>query len=200
MTLIPTLSDLARSCGTDKGPQFHNYTEYYHELLSPLRHKPISLIEIGVDGGESIKMWSEFFTDTKSRIYGVDVHDKKGDLGRGKFFLGDATQPNLVFDITNETGPFDVILDDGSHYSEDQKKALELWWPHLKPGGLYIAEDLHTSWSYPWTIPDSVSFVHYLQGWIDRCMELGAGHCGVPTETDIEEIVFRKSLVVIKKR
>lgn len=200
MTLRKSLNDIGVECGTDKSSRFHNYLEYYDTLLSPLRDKPISLLEIGVDGGESIRMWSEYFTNTKSTIYGVDVHDKKGDLGRGIFFLGDATQPNMVFDITQVTGMLDIVVDDGSHYSEDQKKSLELWWPNIKPGGLWITEDCHTSWHYPWTEPNSESFVHYLSKWIDRCMENGSGHRGVPTETDVEEIVFRKSLVVIKKR
>lgn len=193
------IAETIPGCGSDKH-YLHRYTKYYDELFSPIRQKPIALLEIGVDGGESLKLWSEYFTDPKSRIYGVDIHDKGGDRGRAKFFLGDATQPNMVFDITNEVGKLDVILDDGSHFSEDQKKALELWWPHLKPGGIWITEDCHSSYHYPWTEPGSIPFISYLNDWIERCMEKGAGHSGVPTETDILEIVFRKSLVIIKKR
>lgn len=200
MTVLPHLSDLGKEHGTDKY-HLHNYTEFYHELLSPLRRTPLTFLEIGVDGGESIRMWDAFFTHPSARIYGVDIHDKGVSVGeKGKFILGDASQPNFIFDLVNATGVFDVVLDDGSHYSDQQKRSLSLLWPYVKSGGLYICEDTHSSYHYPWTPPEEVSFVSHMMEWIHKLNENGAGHCGKPTETDIEEIVFRKSLVVIKKR
>ena len=199
MTLLRNLTDIALDCGTDKA-SVHNYTEYYDSLLAPLRHEPINMVEIGVDGGESLRMWSEYFTNPAAKIYGVDIHDKGGNPGRATFILGDATQPNFIHDLGTQHGPFDVVVDDGSHFSTQQKASLRLLWPHVKSGGIFICEDCHTSWAYPWTTPEEVSFVHHMMDWIDGLMEKGAGHCGVPTETDIAEIVFRKSLVIIKKR
>ena len=202
MTLLPTLSDLATKCGTDKGPAFHNYTQFYHDLFSPLRHLPITLLEVGVLGGESIRMWSEFFDHPDTRIHGVDIHDREltGFDPRVQIHIGDGSNPNFIYDLTKITGSLDVFLDDGSHYSQHQKDSLRLFWPHIKTRGLAVIEDCHTSYSYPWTKPDEVSFTHSLLDWIDGVMENGAGHCGVPTETDIEELVIRKSVVVIKKR
>jgi hypothetical protein len=158
------------------------------------------MVEIGVDGGESIRMWSEFFTHSESQIIGVDIHDKGGNLGRGKFVLGDATNPNFIYDFAKAYGPFELIVDDGSHFSNQQKDSLRLLWPHLLPKGVWISEDCHSSFHYPWTTPEEISFVESMGDLVVNLMEKGAGHCGVPTETDIEEIVFRKSLVVIKKR
>lgn len=197
---LPTLSELGNKHGTDKGPKHHNYCEYYHSLLSPLRHEPIHMVEIGVDGGESIRMWSEFFTHPEAKIYGVDIHDKGVELGKGKFIFGDATNPNFIHDFGNGYGPFDFICDDGSHMVDQQKDTLRLLWPHLKPGGIWCTEDVHSSWHFPWCKPDEISFVHSMKDWIDNLMEKGAGHCGVPTETDIQQVLFRKSLVVIHKR
>jgi len=199
MTLFKDLHQIGLDCGTDKATM-HGYTRYYNELLATWRHKPLTLVEIGVDGGESIKMWSQYFTSPDTTIYGVDIHDKKGDLGRGKFVLGDATQPNFIHDLVTLTGPIDIVVDDGSHFSGQQKDSLRLLWPHLKSSGMYIVEDCHSSYHYPWTIPEEVSFVHSMVDWIDALMEKGSGHCGVPTESAIDEIVFRKSLVIIKKR
>ena len=199
MTLFKDLHQIGLDCGTDKATM-HGYTRYYNELLATWRHKPLTLVEIGVDGGESIKMWSQYFTSPDTTIYGVDIHDKKGDLGRGKFVLGDATQPNFIHDLVNLTGPIDIVVDDGSHFSGQQKDSLRLLWPHLKSGGMYIVEDCHSSYKYPWTTPEEVSFVGSMMEWIDSVMEKGAGDFGVPTESAIEEIVFRKSLVIIKKR
>lgn len=199
MTLLKDLQQIGLERGTDKA-SLHRYCEFYHDLLSPIRHDPISMAEIGVDGGESLRMWSEFFTHPEAKIYGVDIHDKGVDPGRAKFILGDGTNPNFIYDLGTNHGPFDVVLDDGSHYSGQQKDSLRLLWPHVKSGGLYICEDCHTSYSYPWTTPEEISFVHSTMDWIDSLMEKGADHCGVPTESDVLEIIFRKSLVIIKKR
>lgn len=202
MNLITTLDDIGVRCGTDKSSKFHGYLDLYDELLSTLRTQPVSLLEIGIAGGESIRMWEEYFTHPHARIYGVDIHDRQLDPfdQRTKCFITDATSPNAVFDITGQTGPLDIWVDDGSHYSVHQKQALELWWPHIKPGGLAIIEDTHTSYKYPWTIPDEVSFVDSMISWIHRMNEHGKDDCGKSTDSDIDQIIFQKSLVVIKKR
>lgn len=198
---LKTLSQLADEHGTDKGPMFHNYTEFYQELLSPIRHLPITMLEIGVLGGHSLRMWDGFFDNENTQIYGADIHDREiPESGKIRIRIGDATNPNFLYDLTQETGPIDLIVDDGSHFSSHQKDSLRLLWPSLSPGGLYIVEDCHSSYFYPWTKEDEVSFISSTSSWIDRLNEKGAGHCGRPTETDVEQIIFRKSLVVIKKR
>lgn len=196
-----TLQEIGLWHGTDKA-SLHHYLNYYDSLLGKLREKPISMLEIGVLGGESIRMWASYFTHPESRIYGVDIHDRGIVIEdpRAQIVIGDGTNPNFLYDLTRITGQLDVILDDGSHFSAHQKDSLRLLWPELKSGGLYIVEDTHSSYHYPWTIPDEVSFVSSMMDWIHKLNEHGAGHCGVPTETDIEEIVFRKSVVAIKKR
>lgn len=202
MKLFPTLEEIGFSTGTDKSSRFHNYLEFYHGLLSPIRHTPITLLEVGVLGGESIRMWSEFFTHENARIFGVDIHDREltGFDPRVQILIGDATQPNFIHDLTQITGELDVVVDDASHFSGQQKDTLRLLWPHLKKSGLFIIEDTHCSYHHPWTEPTEESFVTYMLEWIHRLNEHGAGMCGVPTETDINQITFRKSVVVIEKR
>ncbi len=194
-----TLDEIGRECGTDKAT-LHNYCIYYDQLLYPFRDKPINFLEIGVDGGESIRMWGEYFTHPDSIIWGVDIHDKGGNLGRGKFVLGDATQPNFIYDLVKQTGPFDVVLDDASHYSAQQKDSLRLLWPNLKSGGIWVTEDCSTSYHYPWTLPDEVSMIQSIPQWIDDIMEMGYDQCGKPSRSSIEEIIVRKNLFIMKKR
>ena len=38
---------------------------------------------------------------------------------------------------------YDIIIDDGLHSAEAQQKSLKYLFRHLKPGGLYIIEDVH---------------------------------------------------------
>lgn len=201
---MTSLSDLALHYGTDKGPQMHGYTDFYETLLKPYRKGPITLLEIGVAGGESIRMWNDWFHHRDSRVYGVEIQDTeaaRADYGpRAKIYVTDATSPNAVYDITNETGPLDIVLDDGSHFSKDLKAALQQWWPHINHGGVFIAEDLHATFFYPWTDAGEIKFTDTLLPWIDDIMEHGRGQTGKSVGGEIEEIIFRKSLLVIKKR
>lgn len=199
---MTTLTELADHHGTDKGTRLHGYTLFYDKLFKGMRSKPVKLLEIGVAGGESILMWRDFFYNQHSRIYGVEIQDKPlPDFGeRVRIFITDATSPNAVYDITNATGPLDIIVDDGSHRSDHLKASLSLWWPHVAPGGVMIFEDLHAQYHYPWTDAGEVKFTDTLLPWIDRLNEDGRGSCGQPTDGDIDEILFRKSLLVIRKR
>lgn len=198
---MTSLHDLGLHFGTDKATN-HGYCHFYEEILQPYRKHPVALLEIGVAGGESMKMWSEYFYHKDSRIYGVEIQNKPLPEfnSKVKVFITDACSPNAVYDITNEAGKLDVWIDDGSHYVRDQKSALELWWPHIKPGGIAIIEDTHSNYSYPWLDAGETPFVHSLGKYIDMVNENGKDQCGKPTDSPIEEIIFRKSLVVIKKQ
>ena len=65
-----------------------------------------------------------------------------------KAFLPDVIlAPLIAFDKYNNRlgygkGYYDIILDDGSHYLNDQIRAAQLWYDSVKPGGLYIIEDV----------------------------------------------------------
>jgi hypothetical protein len=62
------LCNIATNCGTDK--YRHGYTKIYYELMKDKKDKEISLFEIGIYMGSSLKMWSQFFT--KGLICGID--------------------------------------------------------------------------------------------------------------------------------
>jgi len=197
-----TLDEIGLHHGTDKSSSLHGYLEYYETLLKPFRKKPVTVLEIGVAGGESIKVWQDWFYNPDTRIYGVEIQDRQLPEfdKRTQIFITDATSPNAVYDISRVTGPIDVFVDDGSHRSDQLKAVLSLWWPHIRSGGVFIAEDLHAQFFYPWTDAGEVKFTDSLSPWFDRLHENGMNQCGKPTVGDIEEIIMRKSLLVLKKR
>ena len=47
--------------------------------------------------------------------------------------------------IQENGGDFDIIIDDGSHKMNHQQISFDVLFPHLKSGGIYVIEDLHTS-------------------------------------------------------
>jgi hypothetical protein len=63
---------------------------------------------------------------------------------RYKIFRGDAGSRTDLARLVEATGAeFDVIIDDAGHESNDQQIALAALFPHLRPGGLFIIEDLY---------------------------------------------------------
>ena len=64
-------------------------------------------------------------------------------------FVGDQGDPVFLNRVLDEIGPLDVIIDDGSHRVEHQRASLLVLFPGLRPGGLYVLEDLFTAFFAP---------------------------------------------------
>ena len=137
------LSSLATE--TDKGPSGHNYTEVYEYFFLPLRYAPIKILEIGIETGGSLKLWEKYFPN--ATVFGIDIVKKEFmNSTRIKTFVGDqASRQALNSFIQTYGGDFDIILDDGGHTMEQQQISLGFLFKYVKPGGLYVLEDLHTS-------------------------------------------------------
>jgi 8-demethyl-8-(2-methoxy-alpha-L-rhamnosyl)tetracenomycin-C 3'-O-methyltransferase len=139
-----TLDDIALRQGTDKGSTDHNYCPYYERYLEHLRDEPITLVEIGVWQGASLRMWREYFS--KATIIGVDNIDRPVDTGGAEVVIADQSSKQDLDSLRTFRGPFDVVIDDGSHVSSLTINTFEMLWPALNPGGLYVVEDLQTSY------------------------------------------------------
>ncbi len=137
------LSSLATE--TDKGPSGHNYTEVYEYFFLPLKYAPIRILEIGIEEGGSLRLWEKYFPN--AAIFGIDIVNKEYmNSKRLKTFVGDqASRQALSSFIEKSGGDFDIIIDDGGHTMEQQQISLGFLFKYLKPGGLYVLEDLHTS-------------------------------------------------------
>jgi hypothetical protein len=148
---IDPLTRLAIKHGTDKWG-FHFYTPVYHELFSHLRERPIRLLEIGIGGyifqnigGASLAMWAEYFPN--GRIVGLDVEEKRMDYGpRVKLIKGSQTDGELLQRMCAEHGPFDIIIDDGSHVPRDVVATFMALFIGMADKGLYVIEDVQTTY------------------------------------------------------
>jgi trans-aconitate methyltransferase len=123
---------------TDKAT-LHNYLQFYEKHL-PDRSFNGRLIEFGIWTGSSIRMWREYFPNAE--IVGVDVKLRCEPMEGVTLIEASST------DIAElqKLGSFDIIIEDASHDTLDQQ--INFFWMYnhqLNPGGLYIMEDLHTS-------------------------------------------------------
>jgi SAM-dependent methyltransferase len=140
----------AAATSTDKGPGGHNYTELYERLFFPWKNEPITIVEIGVAGGGSLAMWQAYFP--KARIFGVDILPKtQFDNERVKTLIADqANRDQLRAAIETAGSDIHVLIDDGGHTMEQQQVSLGFLFKHVRPGGYYVIEDVHTSLPALW--------------------------------------------------
>lgn len=124
-----------------------HYFDIYHRHFERFRGKPITVVEFGVSQGGSLQMWRSYF-GRKARIYGVDIDPRCADLGgrRTKIFIGDQADREFLRSIAAEVGPIDVLIDDGGHRMRQQIATFEELYPHVKEDGVFLVEDMHTSY------------------------------------------------------
>jgi hypothetical protein len=146
-----SLTELADHFKSDKGSIKHYYTEIYSKYLEPIRNSNVSVLEVGVACGSSLKMWCNYFGE-KSHIVGIDIRPECALLCQNysniDIIIEDAA--SIALD-TN----FDLIIDDGSHVSKDVVDNFYNLFKNVKPGGYYIIEDLKCTHdpNYPSLLP-----------------------------------------------
>jgi hypothetical protein len=208
-----SLDDLAVRHGADKSSKVHGYTRAYERYFSPLRPVPLALLEIGVGNGASLRMWREYFPN--ATLYGLDVADCTNvQIPGTHIYQGSQIDESALERLLAEMGNVDIVIDDGSHHWADQIAAFRKLYPHVKPGGYYAIEDLHTSyWEHyrggkERTVWFLRNLVHDLNlqgrsgyGLVANDPEFGALQPDLNVyEATIELISFYKSLALVRKK
>lgn len=129
----------------------HKFGDVYERYFRALRHQPIKILEIGIGGegrelgGASLRTWERYFT--KALIFGIDLHDKSSlDTDRIKTIVMDQADQEALEELWRQHGPFDVVIDDGSHVSEDILRSFFKMFHLLAAGGIYVIEDIQTGY------------------------------------------------------
>jgi len=171
------------------------YLTEYDRLFSGYRNEPVRLLEIGVQNGGSLEIWSKYFHKALS-FTGCDINPDCACLSyddpRIGIVIGDANAPEVFDRILHCSSQFDIIIDDGSHVSSDIIKSFALYFPKLADGGLFIAEDLHCSyWSqFEGGLFDPYSSISFFKRLADV---INHEHWGIPKAcTDILRGTFSK--------
>jgi 23S rRNA U2552 (ribose-2'-O)-methylase RlmE/FtsJ len=145
---VATLTELGTLHGTNKvkaSSKRRPLTEIYEPYLAGLRERPLRILELGIERGGSLRMWRDYFP--RAQVIGVDVVRDRVQYAseRIEVVIGDQKDPKVLAPIV-AGGPLDLVLDDGSHRAAEQQGSLLHLWPHVKPGGYYVIEDVHTSY------------------------------------------------------
>ena len=196
----------------------HGYHRTYDEVLRKYRKREVTFFEIGTFRGESLEVWRRYFTNHKL-IMGLSygngqkeflVEDKEK---KTRIYLGDQSNATLLQQLCKENGPFDIILDDGSHVPSHQQISYNALFPCVKEGGLYMIEDIETSYwregaeIYGYHLrnvglgksENVVEAFKQVPDVLNRIYFLNPKYSKVPHDHLIRSITFAQNLIVIQK-
>lgn len=203
---------------TQKITKWLHYLPIYESVLSSLRTRPIRMLEIGVWHGGSLQMWRRYL-HPESVIVGIDIDQAARQFDdpsqRVHVRIGRQQEASFLQSVVSEFGPFDAILDDGSHMTSHMVETFRHLFPNgLASGGVYIVEDIHANY---WKDhrDKRMSFVDFTKWLIDAMhahyqlaggLNFRAGDSHRPTElrvplatTLVEKVEFYDSIALIHR-
>lgn len=123
----------------------HHYEQLFSPTLFHIANRKGAMVEIGVGGLNSMKMWREVLPHLW--YYGVDDQEIKTEEANCTILKADQSNKNqLEKAISHVKEPIWLIIDDGSHIPEHQVITFNTLFPFLKEDGVYIIEDIETSY------------------------------------------------------
>jgi hypothetical protein len=154
--------------------KWKHYFDIYDTYFKKFKGKNPTILEIGVYNGGSLEMWNNYF-EGNCTIYGVDINENckivPKILNANNIFIEIGDQGNVNFwNMFKQKVPkFDIIIDDGGHQMDQQITTFECMYEHVKDEGIYICEDMHTSY---WAqdkggLKKEGTFVEYTKNFID---------------------------------
>ena len=161
--------------GGNHGPRLH-FTTKYSKYMEEIRNEKITILEIGIGSGPSLKMWYDYFPNATIHAIDVDNHANMNNE-RVTTHICDQSDRVAMLNLMKSIGEVDIIIDDGSHVVRHQQISLGFLFKYIKKGGQYWIEDLHTSdrevwqgkklYGYNMSIKEGQSTVEVLENYID---------------------------------
>ena len=147
-----------------------HYFDIYDRHFAPWRGRPTTIVEVGVYQGGSLQMWKHYF-GRKARIVGVDIDPRCKTLEEPQveIVIGDQEDREFLARLRDEVGPIDIVIEDGGHTMAQQIATLEELWPAVTSPGVYLVEDLHTSYweEFGGGYRKPGTFIEYAKGLVD---------------------------------
>lgn len=184
--------------------KWSHYLEVYHTYFQKYCGRPVTVLEIGVFGGGSLQMWKKYF-GPESRIVGIDIMEecRQYEEEQIQIYIGSQEDRNFLREIAAKLGVIDIVIDDGGHSMNQQIVTFEELFPKLAEGGVYVCEDMHTSYWPSFGGGAGNSFVDYSHRFVDS---LNARY-SVSDRLNADELTrslhgihYYDSMIVLEKR
>ena len=203
------MNDLEKYFNANTGrliSKWMHYFEVYDRHFSKFRGTDVHIVEFGVSQGGSLQMWKDYF-GPECKIYGIDINSncKIAEEEQVKIFIGDQEDRVFLKSLAKEIPRIDILIDDGGHSMKQQIHTFEELFPSISENGVYLCEDLHTS--YQWDlgggykrrgtfIEYSKRFIDYINAWHSKSMRLPVNDF----TRSAHSLHYYDSILVIEKR
>lgn len=206
----PPANDLERYFAENTGRllnKWGHYFEVYDRHFSRYRGTEVHIVELGVSHGGSLQMWRDYF-GPQAKIYGIDNNPACARFVEPgtEIFIGDQTDRAFLRSLADRLPRIDILIDDGGHEMHQQIATFEEMFPHIDADGVYLCEDLHTSYwkRFGGGYRRRRSFIEYSKRLIDQ---IHAWHSEQPRRLSASAFTrsaaslhFYDSVLVIEKR
>jgi len=168
------MNDLEKYFAENSGRMIHkwrHYFEIYDRHFSRFRGTDVCLVEFGVYQGGSLQMWKYYF-GPRARIIGIDInpHCKQCEEDQIEIIIGNQEDRSFLRSLKQRIPRIDILIDDGGHTMDQQIRTFEELFPHIDKEGIYLCEDLHSSYSsfYGGGYRRRGTFIEYSKNLIDQ--------------------------------
>ena len=117
----------------------YGFIQIYEKYFKDIKDQKLNILEIGIDKGDSLRIWRDYFPNAK--ICGLDIDKKDFHINGVEFFFGDQSDKDFLNSIIDKYNKFDIIIDDGSHNIRDQIISFNILFRKLIKHGMYVIED-----------------------------------------------------------
>jgi SAM-dependent methyltransferase len=127
--------------------KWKHYFPIYERHFAPFVNRSVNVLEIGCGDGGSLQMWKRYF-GPHAQIVGIDIEPRCKNFEEDQIAvrIGSQDDPAFLAGVVAEFGPFDVVIDDGSHVQAHVAAAFTHLYQGLSKNGVYLVEDLHTAY------------------------------------------------------
>ncbi|MBT3413243.1 MAG: class I SAM-dependent methyltransferase [Candidatus Jacksonbacteria bacterium] len=204
------MNDLQKFFSNNQGRLLHkwkHYFEIYNRHFSKYRGTDVHIVEFGVSHGGSLHLWKDYF-GANAKVFAIDINPNCKELEEDgiKIFIGDQQNRQFLRSLVKSIPRIDILIDDGGHTMKQQINTFEELFPHIDENGIYLCEDLHTSywWKFGGGYKRKNTFIEYSKNFIDY---IHAWHSKQPKKLRVSEFTksvsslhYYDSILVIEKR
>ena len=148
-----------------------HYFDIYHKYFQEYRGEAVTVVEFGVFHGGSLRMWKDYFGE-KARIYGIDIDPrcKQFEESQIEILIGDQQNREFLRTVRERAGSIDILIEDGGHKPKQQIATFEEMFPAVAAGGVFLIEDLHTSYwnEYDGGYKRTGTYIEYAKNLLDK--------------------------------
>lgn len=191
----------------NKGQPIHKWKHYfpvYEGHFGRYVNRPMNFLEIGCWRGGSLQMWKRYF-GPHAMIVGIDIRPECAAFEEDQIAvrIGSQADPDFLKAVVDEFGPFDAVLDDGSHRMEHIAASFAFLYPRTAQDGIYMVEDLHTAYmeNFGGGLRRDGTFIEFCKDMIDELNGTWCGPEAPPTEftRTTQSMHFYDSIVAFER-